>query len=377
MNTKKILTYYVLPLLILLLTAALLHNKIKNIEENPTMVMAPWAVDTDVVVLSIEDQGFPALGKVVSSSEVRIVPRISGTILKMGPREGALVEKDDLLVQLDTRELEAMAASLKEKLVSAVAVEENSLTELKRNQKLLLKSDTSISIVDQLETTYRANQANVRSLRQQLNSEKVKISYGHIIAPISGRVANRAAEPGDTIFPGNPVYTLNAVEGGRVIVPVPLSTLTRISTGGKVQLSLGARKQEATITRINPSLDALSMGSFEIDLTSRPFDLPSGAPISARVVTAEAGPGLSVAIDSLRPSQQANERSLFKVNESDNPHIQLIKVQIQLCGEQRCIVDGNLQEGDRVVTAHSSVLLKLHDGDRVLNSWSEPLSEPL
>ncbi len=368
---KKIFIYYASPLLVLVITGAVLHSNLKQIEQSPTISATPWAVKTDLVTLGSESKGFPSLGKVFSSSEVRIVPRISGTILKMGPREGGLVEKGDLILQLDTRELEAMAKSLEEKLFSAKAVEQNSLAELQRKQKLLLESGTSISTVEEYQTTYSANQANVRSLQQQLKSQKIKISYGKVLAPIDARIASRTAEPGDTIFPGKPVYTLTATEGGRVIVPVPLSTLTSIKAGGKVQLSMGELTQDTFITRINPSLDALSMGSFEIDLVTRPFNLPSGAPISARVITAEAGPGLSIPIESLRPGEQSTGRVVFKVIGEDEPYLQQVRVTIVLCGSQRCIVDGNIDEGDRIVKAHSSLLLQLHDGDRLFNSWLE------
>jgi len=340
-NLKKKWYWLLIPVLVGG-TAGLLHSRVKHIEDSSVMNISAWALKMAAVREGSVTQGFPALGKVVSSSEVRIVPQISGTILKMEPREGGIVHKGDLLLHLDTRALEADAGSLKAKLISAEAVE-------------------------QRQTRLHSDRANVAALKKQLESLQVKISYGHILAPMSGRVAKRFAELGDAVFPGKTVYTVTAEQGGRVVVPVPLSTITHIQPGGKVELSQGKQRMLATITRINPSLDALAMGSLEIDFPQRPFNLPDGAPISVRVLTATAT-GLVVPASSLRPAKQGAQRSLFKLVAQPKPHVQLLPVSVSVCSKSSCVVMGDLHVGDNVVIAHGSVLLQLHDGDPVISS---------
>lgn len=367
-NKGKIL-WYIIPLLMVGGTAVLLHSHLRKIEDQPPMELSPWALRTDVVQVGVVDRGFPALGKVESSTEVRIVPQISGTVLKMGPREGGKVKKGEPIVILDTRGLEADAAAVKAKLASAEAVESNDSKELERERSLLEEGGSSASAVEQFQTRVRSDRANMRSLKKQLESLQIKISYGRLLSPVTGRISKRLAEPGDSVFPGKPVYVLTANRGGRVIVPVPLDTVTHAKVGGKTQLSWGGKQLTARITRINPSLDALSMGNLEIDLPERPFNLPDGAPVSARVITAVAGPGLSIPLDALRPAEPDAQRVLFKVIHGKTPQVQLTPIKVRLCGKDRCIVEGNLEGGDRVVTAHGSVLLQLHDGDRILNDW--------
>jgi len=367
LNMKKKWYWLLIPVLVGG-TAALLHSRVKHIEDSPVMSISPWALNMSVVREESVNQGFPALGKVVSSTEVRIIPQISGTILKMGPREGGIVHKGDLLLHLDTRALEADAGSLKAKLISAEAVEKNDQNELQREQHLMNEGGSSASAVEQRQTRLHSDRANVAALKKQLESLQVKISYGHILAPMSGRIAKRFAEPGDAVFPGKAVYTVTAEQGGRIVVPVPLSTITRIQPGGKVELSQGKQRMLATITRINPSLDALAMGSLEIDLPQRPFNLPSGAPISVRVLTVSAT-GLVVPASSLRPAKLGAQRTLFKLVDQPKPHVQLLPVSVTLCSKSSCVIEGDLQAGDDVVIAHGSVLLQLHDGDPVI--WSD------
>jgi RND family efflux transporter MFP subunit len=352
-------------------TAALLHNKVKHIENSPSMKAMPWALATDVVTQGRVEQGFPALGRVVSSSEVRIVPQISGAVLKMGPRQGGLVKKGDLIVHIDTRSLEADQGALQAKLASATAVERNNNKELKREQRLFEQGGSSASAVDQLKTRLNSDKANVRALKKQLESLAVKISYGHIYAPISGRIAQRLAEQGDTVFPGKVIYTITAEQGGRVVVPVPLDTMTRIHADGIVMLTQGQQQLATHITRINPSLDALAMGSLEIDLSERPFNLPDSAPVAAYVLTANST-GLTVPVEALRPTTSTTEGTIFKLIKQPTPHLQQQRVAVTLCGKRRCVIQGDIAAGDHVVTAHGSVLLQLHDGDAML--WHDEAS---
>ncbi len=346
-------------------TAALLHSRVKHIDDKPVMVTTPWALNTATVREGRISQGFPALGKVVSSSEVRIIPQISGTILAMGPRAGGMVYKGDLLVHLDTRALEAEADSLKARLASAVAVAKNNRNELQRERHLLEEGGSSASAVELRQTRLHSDQANIAALKKQLEALQVKISYGHIVSPINGRIAKRLAEPGDAAFPAKPIYTLTAEQGGRVVVPVPLDTITHIQTGGEVILTLGEQRMAATITRINPSLDALAMGSLEIDLPKRPFNLPAGAPIAVQVITSTAT-GLIVPVNSLRPAKQGVKRMLFAVARQPKPHVQLLPVDVSVCNKSDCVVEGDLAADTHVVVAHGSVLLQLHDGDSIV-----------
>lgn len=371
MNIKKRWYLLLIPLLAGG-TAALLHSRVKHIEDSPEVNVLPWALNTAPVRQGTVNQGFPALGKVVSSTEVRIIPQISGTILSMGPREGGMVHKGELIVHLDTRALEADAGSLQAKLTSAMAVEKNDHKELQREQRLMKEGGSSASAVEQRQTRLHSDRANVTALKKQLESLQIKIAYGHIYAPISGRIAKRLAEPGDSIFPGKVVYSLSAEQGGRVVVPVPLTTMTKIQLGGQVILSQGEQRMKANITRINPTLDALAMGSLEIDLPQRPFNLPSGAPIAVNVLTATAT-GIMVPVNSLRPAKQGAQRSLFKVITQPKPHIALVPVNVSVCSHNKCVVTGDLNKPDHVVTAHASVLLQLHDGDPIILAQKQGL----
>ena len=357
------------PLLLIPLIAigaiSLHFKRIHQLDEIAIAEQSPWAVHVAAVGHGAVHDAFPALGKVVSATDLHISPQIAGTILAMGPRAGGAVRKGDLLLHLDTRELEANLSALKAELVSALATEQNDRRELERERKLMKSGGSSISAVEQRETRLSGDNAKVHSLKDQIEALEVKVSYGHIYAKTDAVVAQRLVEPGDTAFPGKPVYVLSAKDGGRVVVPVPLSTVTRIKPGDSVRLTMEKREMMTQITRVNPALDMLSMGSLEIDLLERPFGLPDGARIPAWVIQSSVPHTLIVPTDALIPSQDPKHRAVFKIDHTNGNILVRVPVTVSLCGEEGCAVKGSLKAGDQVVTAHESVLLKLQEKDPV------------
>ena len=356
--------FLLIPLVVA--SAVGLHFKrLHQLDEIPIAVQAPWALHVATVAHGAVHDVFPALGKVVSATDLHISPQISGTVVEMGPRAGGAVKKGDLILHLDTRELEANLSALKAELVSARAAERNDRRELVRERQLMKSGGSSISAVEQRETRLSGDAAKVHALQDQIRALQVKISYGHIYAETDAVVAQRLAEPGDTVFPGKPVYVLSAKNGGRVVVPVPLSTVTRIHPGDPVRLKMAQQQMMTRITRVNPALDALSMGSLEIDLPQRPFGLPDGARIPAWVIQASVPQALIVPTDALIPGKDALHRAVYKVNHGKDATLLRVPVTVKLCGEEGCAVSGALKAGDQVVTAHESVLLKLRDKEPV------------
>lgn len=354
--------------LVIGLSLLILNSRLKHVENEPAMAQAPWALAMAVVKDGSVSSGFPALGMVQSASEVRITPQISGTILELGPRAGGQVAKGDLLVLLDTRELEASRDSLQSKLASTIAIAEHNSKELERERKLLKEGGSAASTVELWLSKVRADKANVRSIEKQIRQIEVKIAYGYIRSPIDAGISGRFAEIGDTAMPGKTLYALSSQQGGRVIVPVPLATITRIKPGDDVQLNQGSESMIVQITRINPILDKLAMGSVEIDLPRQPFGLPAGARVSARVISDKLTQAILVSQHALLPSSDMTKRALYKVEKKKDGHIlRKIMVNVPMCGQQDCAVEGDIQAGDNVVTGHGSILLKLRDGDPVIN----------
>ncbi len=348
-----------------------LHLLKRDPTEQPKMVKTPWALHTTTAMQGTATEIFPALGKVQSTSDITLAPQISGTVLSLGPREGGRVKKDSLLVQIDTRELVSQRAALKSQLAGAENAAKNATTEYNRQKKLKKDGWIAQSVIDAQETKKQTAVATVSALLNQIKTLDIKIAYGTITAPLNASVIKRTAEVGDTVFPGRAIYVLSAHGGGRVVIPVPLSTLVKVHPASPVEIINGDKIIRAKVTRINPSLDSFAMGSLEIDLPNRPFNLPDGSPISVNVITGQVEHATIVAPDTLTPSDNPDQRTVFRIREGDPQTLVKTPVKILLCGREGCAVSGNLSPGDSLVRGHGSILLRLRDGDGVITSVTE------
>ncbi len=328
--------------------------------------LAPWALNSVCVTRGTVNSGFPVLATVSTKGEITLTAQIPGTILDMGPREGIAVKTGDVLARFDTRELAENIAGLQAKLEAAKAEFARQSDELKREEDLFQHGGSSETALETRRTATVAAQKNASSLERQIQSLIVREEYGVIKAPADGVIAARMREPGDVCMPGQPIYRMTVSAGARVRVDLPQSVLVRVDPGSPLELYHGNDTARVKLDRIYPSVDNLALGAAESDLSTTPFNLPSGARITGRVILDEQTDALRVPPDAILTGEADQRSKLFTIIKSDDGyHVHVIPVQISLIGRNKVAVTGDLSEGDRVIVAHESVLMQLRDGDPV------------
>ncbi|HHD64526.1 MAG TPA: efflux RND transporter periplasmic adaptor subunit [Desulfobulbaceae bacterium] len=369
---KKFLTYLILFLVVLIPAtgAVILHKRrALQVAHVPKETLAPWALHVATVTDEPVTSGFPALAKIASRQPVTIMARITGRILEMGPREGVAVKKGDLLVRIDTSEIEKKIHSLQAQLIAARAEATRTGHELVREEKLFKDGGSSASAVDARRTAAVAAKQKVASLEHQTGSLEVEKEYGVIKSPVNGIIAARLAEPGDMCVPGHPLNRITAAGGALVRVELPQSILHQVRPGAPVVLSFGDQRMTVQVSRIFPSVDARAFGFVEADVDAIPFDLPSGSRIDARIILRRVTDGFRVSYGSLLCGEGDAQCRVFTIVQEDKKKtknsLKMVDVQVRLRGHDAIAVTGALKVGDRVVIAHESVLLQLHDGDAV------------
>lgn len=326
----------------------------------------PWALHTATVTRRTVKRGFPALATLTTSGEITVMGQVSGTLLKMGPREGQTVARGALLAQIDVRELREKRAALVAQLQAARADAARAADEQKREEQLFKEGGSSATEVEARRTAAVAARQKVRGLEREIAALEVRIGYGEIRAPAAGTIAARLAEPGDVCQLGHPLYRLTVAKGARVRVRLPQQILTRVHPGTRLELNWGTHQTALELTRIYPALDAHALGAAEADTDTLPFGLPSGARVPARVILVSYPEALAVPHDALAAGSTGTTRRVFKVvAEAGAAHLVAVPVVVELEGRDLIAVSGELEVGDQVVTAHQSVLLALRDGDPV------------
>lgn len=370
MAVTRAIKRYFIPLFILLLFIAggiIVHKKrAAQVARVAKQTIAPWVLHVAVVQKTPVDSGFPTLAKVASSQDVKIMARITGKILTMGPREGIAVHRGDQLVHLDTREIENKLLSLKAQLISAQAETVRTRDELARETKLIKQGGSSASAVETRRTAAVAAGQRIKSLEHEIHSLEVQVGYGIIKSPVDGIIAARPAEPGDMCLPGQPLYTIMATGKALIRVVLPQNILHQVKIGAPVHLFFKDQQLVVPVSRIFPSVDARALGYVESDVDAIPFGLPSGSRVNARIILRQIDDAFQVPYNSLLCGKGDARCHVFVVQRDKGKNVlKTVPVKLLLRGHAGIAVDGPLKVGEQVVIAHESILLQLKNGDAV------------
>ena len=162
------------------------------------------------------------LGTVSPIASVAIKSRLETEIVEVHFRDGAMVQKGDLLFTLDGRAIEAQIKDLDAVLTSAKAQLDQSERDLERYTELVAKNATTLVTLNNTKTQVNVWRATVNSTSAKIENLKVQLSYCTIRAPIAGRASMAAVKAGNfvrpadvaalaTIFQTAPVYVAFAL----------------------------------------------------------------------------------------------------------------------------------------------------------------------
>src|SRR5262245_40208080 len=144
---------------------------------------------------------FTARTAAVDSVEVRA--HVWGYLDKVNFKEGALVQKGDVLFELDSRPYEALLNQAKAK----VAQDEAQLTydeaEYQRNLNLVRTGAVARSDLDKTAAARGVDVANVAADKAVVASRELDLEYTKVRAPVSGRVSRYVVTVGNLIQSGD------------------------------------------------------------------------------------------------------------------------------------------------------------------------------
>ena len=171
-----------------------------------------------------------ALGNVTPMASVAIKTQVDTTITAVHFRDGANVQKGELLFTLDCRQIEADMKRVQAVIDGAQSTLEQAQRDVERYTDLAARNATPIVTLNNAQTAVNVSRATAESNRAQLENLKVQLGFCGIRAPISGRISMANVKVGNFVRQADtsPMATINQMVPVYVSFTVPQKNLPDI-----------------------------------------------------------------------------------------------------------------------------------------------------
>ncbi|OZI37076.1 efflux transporter periplasmic adaptor subunit [Bordetella genomosp. 10] len=340
-----------------------------------TAAAAPQATPVDVAVVvqrRITDwQSYS--GRLEAVDRVEIRPRVSGTLVAVRFKDGALVRKGDELFTIDPLPYQAEVSRAEANLAGAQARVAYTTSDLARANRLIADNAIARRDLEQKQNDAREAAANLKAAQAALEIARLNLGYTHILAPVSGQVSKAEVTEGNLVAAGagsTPLTTLVSVDRMYASFDVDEQTFlkyvnpARTGKGAPVPVDLGLANEDGysrqgTVQYVDNRLDTTS-GTIRVRAT---FDNRDGSLVPglyARIRLGGGAPREALLIDEKALGTDQNKRFVMVLDDSN--HAQYREVRLGASQGGLRVVDSGLKAGERIVV---NGLQRIRPGDQV------------
>lgn len=348
--------FWIVILLILLGGAGYGWHRWRVAEAPKPTARAPEAVP--VTLARAEEGAFAhvlrGLGTVQAFNTVQTRTRVDGEIVQIGFREGQVVKKGDLLVQIDPRPFQATLDGARAKKSQDEANLKNIRADLERSTKLgdyasRQQVDTQTASAAQMVAQIASDQASIDAAQTQLG-------YATVRSPIDGVTGFRQVDVGNIVNASSQsaIVTITQIEPIYVVYTAPetdLPEVTKSLTQGRVSVEawssdgmtkLSSGKLDLVNNQVDVATGTLRLkASFE----NKDHALWPGLSVSTRMTIGTVADALTIPDDAVQHGP--NGLFAFVVDEARKAHMAPITVGGSNDGRSRVLK--GLTAGDTVV----------------------------
>jgi HlyD family secretion protein len=232
----------------------------------------------DVSVRSLSG-GLTASGNLVSREEAGVASQLAGyRIASVDVDEGAWVKKGQPLVRLDDTLLRSQIAQQQANLDQQIVAGQRLQAEADRVKGLDNAGVLSMEQISERRLSAKSGQAAVAAAKAQLDDLKTRDALMIIRAPVSGRVLERDARPGDTSALGTTLYRIATDGLVEFDAEVSQADLANIRVGEPVEVDLpSGAKVTGHVRFVSPRVDnQTGLGHVRVALPVRDDLRPGG-----------------------------------------------------------------------------------------------------
>ena len=317
-----------------------------------------------------------ALGTVKPAATVTVRPQVGGTITEVMFREGQMVQRGQVLVQIDPRPYQMALMQAQGNLTRDEAQLASARLTLTRYQTLLAQDSIARQEVDTQAATVKQLEGVVMADRASVGSARLNLGFARIVAPVPGRVGLRVVDVGNYIGAGdaNGVAVITTVSPIDVEFTVPQDDVPRIAARqGRANVPVIALDRTRTQT--------LDRGTFStldnlVDTGTGTVKAKARFPNSDNTLFPSQFVNVRMQLDTIRGAivvpatavRQSSEGSFVWLLNDDKTVSKTPVKTGQATGVQVQITEG-LKAGDKVITEGGD---RLRDGGKVQLPGARP-----
>jgi multidrug efflux system membrane fusion protein len=206
-----------------------------------------------------------ALGNVAPIASVALKTRVDSEIVSIHFADGATVKRGDVLVRLDSRQIEAEIKRVEAVIAGAEAQLEQATRDVERYSELVSRNASTLVTLNNAKTQVNISRASAESNKATLENLKVQLSYTTIRALIAGRISAAAVKVGNYVRSADatPIATIIQTAPIYVTFTVPQRSLPDIrhaiaaeSAVIEVTVPGDDRRARGAVTMIENTVDA-------------------------------------------------------------------------------------------------------------------------
>jgi membrane fusion protein (multidrug efflux system) len=145
-----------------------------------------------------------------------IRPKVEGYLLRRDYQEGSLVQRGQLLFDIDPRQFEAQLKQAEANLAQARANLTKSEHDVQRYEPLAAEKALSQQELDNARSARAAAEATVGALQAAVEQARLNLSWTRVTSPISGIAGLATQQVGDLVSPQTVLTTVSTVDPIRV-----------------------------------------------------------------------------------------------------------------------------------------------------------------
>lgn len=298
-----------------------------------------------------------ASGVLQAIKSASLSTRFMGNIAQVKVKTGEKVEKGDLLMVINSEDLQAKRAQANASIRQAEAAFENAKKDYERFQKLHKKGSASDKEFENMKSRFKMSEAGLAAAQGMKREVEAQFDYLNIKAPFKGTIMNLFKKEGDIASPGFPLVSIEALDHMEAQLMVSEGDINQIKKGQKAMVDMKSIGKEVKAEVSEVSFSSKNTGGqYIVKLTldkSDPSLLP-GMFVNAAIIVDSSMTKGNIFLPNSAFVENGQLKGVYIFSENDNAILRWVRIGKQY--ENRTEVLSGIRNGDKVIINTNSRL---------------------